>query len=141
MLRPPLAWRTATSMATSVVAMIVAMPVAVKNHKTLRRNARFGLRALARFAFRPGLPPCCSVKTPPASALSASNPRLYCAKPRPASLFRALTGHPLARANVSTEEAGEDGNWLRALAKSISADARLRSRARLAAYSLGCPRS
>src|SRR5205085_12048272 len=36
---------------------------------------------------------------------------LYCARPSPASLFRALTGHPLARAKIKTQEAGEDGNW------------------------------
>lgn len=88
-----------------------------------------------------GCRPFAPLKTPPASALSASNPRLYCARPKPASLFRALTGHPLARAKVKTQEAGKDGNWLRALANGISEDARPRSRARLAAYSLGFPRS
>lgn len=141
MLCQPVAWPTATCMATWVVAIDVAMLIAMGVTENLCRNARLGLRALAPFAFRPGLPPSCSVKTQPASALSASNPRLYCARPRPASLFRALTGHPLARAKSNSQEAGEDGNWLRALAKGISEDARLRSRARLAAYSLGFPRS
>ena len=59
----------------------------------------------------------------------------------PASLFRALTGHPLARAKNKNQEAGIFGMASALSAKTVSEDARRRSRARPAAYSLAFARS
>jgi hypothetical protein len=56
-LRQPLAWLTAYTIAQSMCAVKCAIVCAMLYAENLCLNARFGLWALARFAFQAGLPP------------------------------------------------------------------------------------